>query len=372
MKLNTRKTLVLSSSDVKRIVLETGIDSMMALTIESLRKNLLDLNVAEIHIPSRKGFSYTTPTSGLIEWMPLYKSGDEVLLKVVGYHPDNARRFHLPTIISTISVYDTQSGHLSALIDGGLATAIRTGAASAVASEVLAHEKSEILGLIGCGTQAVTQLHALSQRFDLERVMMFDVDPEAQYSFEDRCAVLAVDIDFQISSIEEIVRKSDIISTSTSVAIGEGPLFADIETKSHLHINAVGSDFPGKVEIPFGFLEQSFVCPDFIDQAMVEGECQQLALDAIGCDFAEAVQNSKKYEYVQHERSVFDSTGWALEDKVITDLLLERALELGVGQELSIENMPKDTRNPYDFFGDNVFQIDVEKIRESIDPADLL
>jgi hypothetical protein len=46
---------------------------------------------------------------------------------------------------------------------------------------------------------------------------------------------------------------------------------------------------------------------------------------------------------------VFDSTGWALEDKVVMDLFLDCASQLRLGQELEIENRPADTKNPYDF-----------------------
>jgi ornithine cyclodeaminase/alanine dehydrogenase-like protein (mu-crystallin family) len=161
---------------------------------------------------------------------------------------------------------------------------------------------------------------------------------------------LNLDIDFVSSNIEEIVRNSDILCTATSIDIGAGPLFSNIETKPHLHINAVGSDFPGKVEIPFELLQKCFVCPDFIEQAIVEGECQQLEQKDIGAGLVEVVQNSDKYAYLQNERSVFDSTGWALEDKVVMDLFLDCASELGLGQELEIEHRPGDTKNPYDFF----------------------
>jgi ornithine cyclodeaminase/alanine dehydrogenase-like protein (mu-crystallin family) len=151
------------------------------------------------------------------------------------------------------------------------------------------------------------------------------------------------------ANIEEIVKNSDILCTATSIEIGAGPLFSDIETKPHLHINAVGSDFPGKVEIPFDLLQKCFVCPDFIEQAIVEGECQQLEKNDIGAGLVEVAQNSDKYAYLQNEKSVFDSTGWALEDKVVMDLFLDCAAELGLGQELEIEHRPSDTKNPYDF-----------------------
>ena len=104
-----------------------------------------------------------------------------------------------------------------------------------------------------------------------------------------------------------------------------------------------------KIEIPFELLQKCFVCPDFIEQAIVEGECQQLEEKDIGAGLVEIVQNPDKYAYVQNERSVFDSTGWALEDKIVMDLFLDCALKLGLGQELEIEHRPNDTKNPYDF-----------------------
>lgn len=362
MRANKNKTLVLSSFDIQEILRHFGVDWTMMTLVERLRIAINNYDPQKMSIPVRSGFHYEKPQSGLIEWMPLYHQDDQggkVLIKVVGYHPSNPGKFNLPTIISTISEYDTNSGHLCAVIDGVLATAIRTGAASAVASKLMAHPASSTLGLIGCGTQAVTQLHAISLCFKIERVLIYDIDPNASSSFEKRCSALNLDIDFVSTNIEEIVKNSDILCTATSIDIGAGPLFSNIETKPHLHINAVGSDFPGKVEIPFDLLQKCFVCPDFIEQAIVEGECQQLEQKDIGAGLVEVAQNSDKYAYLQNERSVFDSTGWALEDKVVMDLFLDCASELDLGQELEIEHRPSDTKNPYDFVKAENLKIDI-------------
>lgn len=352
MRANQTKTLVLSSFDIQKIFRHFGVDWVMITLIERLSTTISNYNSQSLSIPIRSGFHYEKPEPGLIEWMPIYsqdEEGGKVLIKVVGYHPSNPAKLNLPTIVSTISEYDTASGHLCALIDGVLPTAIRTGAASAVASKLMAKPTSSVLGLIGCGTQAVTQLHAISLCFNIDRVLFYDSDPTASSSFEKRCSPLNLAIEFVSTSIEEIVKTSDILCTATSIDIGAGPLFSNIETKPHLHINAVGSDFPGKVEIPLELLQKSFVCPDFIEQAIVEGECQQLEQKDIGAGLVEVVKNQDQYAYLQNERTVFDSTGWALEDKVAMDLFLDCASELGLGQELEIEHGPSDTKNPYDF-----------------------
>ncbi len=123
-------------------------------------------------IPVRDGFDYQQPQIGLIEWMPALASGEAVTVKMVGYHPQNPLHLNVPTILSTVLWFDVTTGHLQSVMDGNLLTAIRTGAASAVASKVLARPDAEVLGLIGCGAQSVSQLHALSRVFKLRQVLL--------------------------------------------------------------------------------------------------------------------------------------------------------------------------------------------------------
>jgi L-lysine cyclodeaminase len=344
-------------NDMGHIVHHVGLNELMDVLISRLTAAVQAFDPEQTSIPVRSGFHYEQPHTGLVEWMPLLNRGDQVMIKVVGYHPANPQAYGLPTIVSTISTYDTTTGHLSGLMDGVLLTALRTGATSALASKFLAHPESAALGLIGCGAQAVTQLHALSRIFRLEKVLIHDTDPRALLSFADRCAALDLAVDFIPAPIQDILVDSDILCTATSVAVGAGPLFSHLDTNPRLHINAVGSDFPGKVELPRDLLEMSLVCPDFRAQAVVEGECQQLKPENIGPDIIEVVQNPEKYAYAQHQRSVFDSTGWALEDLVAMELFLEYATELGLGQEIEIEKMQEDAKNPYHFLREAVVKV---------------
>ncbi|MEM9888638.1 MAG: ornithine cyclodeaminase family protein [Bacteroidota bacterium] len=348
-----KHTLVLSSKDVQQITLNYGFDKLMDDLIARLKAFMAHFDPQKTIIPIRSGFNYLEPYTGLVEWMPLHAKGEKVSIKVVGYHPDNPKQFQLPTILSTISTYDTQTGHLSGIMDGVFVTALRTGAASAVASELMGKTDSKVLGLIGCGAQAVTQLHGISRIFDLEEVLLYDVDPSAMYSLQDRCAVLDLKVKFTSTSIENVVQSSDIITTATSIEVGEGPLFSDLTTKPHLHINGVGADFPGKVEIPLDFLHQSFVCPDFKEQAFIEGECQRLKPAQVNADIIAVMKETAKYEHLKNERTVYDSTGWALQDHVVMELFMEYAKELGVGQYIQIENAPEDAKNPYSFAEEN-------------------
>jgi len=351
---NQEKTVILSGEDVSLIVEKFGVDQLMDTLIMRLKLAVKNFDPIKTDIPIRSGFNYQAENPGLVEWMPVHKKGEEVVIKVVGYHPKNPKQFNLPTILSSISSYDTKTGHLIGLCDGVLLTALRTGAASAVASQFLAHPESSVLGLVGCGAQAVTQLHALSRIFDLKKVLIYDIDEKTMSSFKDRISMLELDLQVINASLQQIIEISDIVCTETSIDVGTGPLFEYTTCKPHLHVNALGSDFPGKTELPLQLLQKSFVCPDFLEQAKIEGECQQLNDNEIGANWVEVMKNPDSHNALQNKMSVFDSTGWALEDQVVLNLFLEIAKEFEIGLKVAIESVSEDAKNPYHFLRNTV------------------
>ena len=342
-------TTILSIKDVQKIVQHVGLDGLMDEMIDRLTEAIVAFDTQATHVRTRDGFHYANPDMGLLEWMPVLHLSGRITIKTVGYHPTNPDKRNLPTILGTISSFDTQSGHLIGIADGTFVTALRTGAASAVASAVLASPEASVLGLIGCGAQAVTQLHALARRFPIQKVLIHDADPAAEQDFAARVAALHIPAEIEIAPLARLIPSADILCTATSVGIGGGPVFEDIQTKPGLHINAAGSDFPGKVELPVSLLRRSFVCPDVREQCLREGECQQLAPEEIGADLAEVVKHPAQYEHLRHQSTVFDSTGWALEDHVAMELLLSHANHLGLGTEIQIESYSADVKDPYQF-----------------------
>lgn len=347
------KSMILTSTDIRKIVQAIGVDRLMDELISRLVAAFTAYDSEDTIIPVRSGFSYTEPYPGLIEWMPVMRSGDQVAIKVVGYHPENPRQHRLPTIISTISAYDPSTGHLTALADATFITALRTGAASAVASTCLASSRSSVVGLIGAGAQAVTQLHALSRVIPVESVLVFDIQPDVARSFVDRSSFMGLQVQaLNIDELDHLVRSADIICTCTSVGVRAGPVFEDAGLKPWVHINAVGADFPGKFEVPYSVLKKSAVCPDFRAQAIMEGECQQLEannqLEEIGPELPELVKNRTAYAGLCESMTVFDSTGWALEDQVALGMMLDFAYEMRIGQQMMIEQLPIDPQDPYE------------------------
>ena len=342
------KTRILAGADITHLLEVVGRHEFMDLMIERLRARFLDHSADGVEVRARDGFRYDKPDLGLIEWMPTHEIGGPVVVKMVGYHPANPVQRALPSVIATSSMWDTESGHLIAIADATLLTAVRTGAASALATELLGHPGPITVGLAGLGAQAVTQLHAISRVREIDHVIGFDNEPEVAASFADRVRFLDLDVDISGDDRSStILGEVDVLCTCTSVDIGAGPVIADGEARGWLHVNAVGADFPGKVELPSTFVNRSFVVPDTLEQCVLEGECQQVSSDRIGPSLSEIMQRADEYVERRDQLTVFDSTGWAVEDDVALRLAVELAVAHGVGTEIELERLPRDPYDPY-------------------------
>ncbi|MFN0025711.1 MAG: ornithine cyclodeaminase family protein [Acidimicrobiales bacterium] len=325
-----------------------GVERILDELIERLRDALLTFDPERVRSPMRAGFHYEEPEIGLLEWMPAMEVGRVAAIKTVGYHPRNPARRGLPSVMATTSVYDVSSGQLVALLDATLLTALRTGAASAVATDILAAEGPLSVGVIGCGAQAVTQLHALSRVRDVQHIIALDTDPAVAASFSRRVSFLDRPPTLVAPGADtELLAAVDVLCTCTSVDIGKGPVLRDGSHRPGLHINAIGADFPGKQELPQSLLERALLCPDLVEQCRLEGESQWVAPEQLGPDLATLVQHRSSFEPYRSVLTVFDSTGWALEDLVVAELFLDLAARLRVGTTITLQPGVGDPFDPY-------------------------
>lgn len=341
-------TKVITKSDLQQILQRIGLNPLMDELIERLTLAFRLFNEDQTIVKKRDGYEYTRPYPGVFEWMPCMQREERVTVKMVAYNPKNPRIEQLPTILSSVSMYDACNGRLLCLVDGTLLTALRTGAASGIASRILAKEDSTSLGMIGCGAQAVTQIHAHCRIFDLKEILVYDTDSQNMNTLNQRLEHLGIEV--IPSSLQQVVETVDILCTATSVDINAGPVFKYLNVKPWLHINSIGSDLPGKTELPIDLLKGAFVCPDFLEQAKVEGECQQLEDCDIDESLVEIVKNPEAFRVVRDRLSVFDSTGYALEDQVAMELLHDYAQQLNLGTEITIETNMDDVYDPYAVF----------------------
>ena len=342
-------TRVLTQRCIARLVEQVGLDVLLDQLIARLATAFAEHDPGIVETFVRTGFRYTKPDLGLIEWMPAMEHGRRVSIKTVGYHPANPVERGTPSVLATTSLHDTTDGRLLALCEATFLTALRTGAASAIVTDVLAVDGADTLGMVGCGAQAVTQIHAISRIRPVAHVLAFDANAAVAATLEPRLRRAGLNTTVELAQPDEIVAASDVLCTATSVEPGAGPVFRDGPHRPWLHVNAVGADHPGKIEVPAAFLARALVVPDLLEQCIAEGESQQVPAEGIGPEMAELLRHRGRYEHHRAGLTVFDSTGWALEDLIAAELVLDHAERLGEGFALDLQPTPRDPYDPYEF-----------------------
>lgn len=340
-------TVVLDVDDLTAVIVDVGLDAFMDELISELAQEIGAFDPAKVEHQIRSGFNYETPEHGLVEWMPTMVVGDVVSVKTVGYHPANPQRRGLPSVLATTALYDTTTGSLTTICEATLLTALRTGAASAIVTNVATGPGPVVLGVVGCGAQAVTQIHAISRVRQIDRLVVTDTNPEVAATLADRLPKgLPIPEVVDPVAFADAVSDLDVLCTCTSVPIGDGAVVDLSNARSGLHINAVGADFPGKIELPVDYLRRSVVIPDVIEQCLIEGESQSLDRSELGPSIMDVLSGTSVP--LIETNTVFDSTGWSFEDLLAARLFRSHALRLGRGTTVELQRSPTDPYDPYE------------------------
>ena len=205
--MKTQKMLYLSKKDVEKV------DLPMEEIIEALDEAFKEKGLGKIEMPPKPGI-HTQPDA-FIHAMPAYiPSLGSAGIKWVSGYPENYRR-NLPYITGLLILNDPETGLPLSVMDCIWITAMRTGAATAVAAKYMADMESSTVGILGCGVQGRTNLKALKIMMpELKDVKAYDISEDAvnRYAEEMRKETgLNVRI---VGSPEEAVRDSDIIVTA--------------------------------------------------------------------------------------------------------------------------------------------------------------
>lgn len=284
-----------------------------------------------------KVYLYFEKYNGDLRAMPAYiPDTEEAGVKIVNSHPDNPS-MGLPTVLATYILNNPKTGAPLAIMNASYLTDIRTGAAGAVASKYLARKDSKVLGIIGCGRQAKTQILAISHIFDLEKVLVYDKNQE-QYKMlkKDFEEISNFEIDIDFREIKDVC-KSDIIVTTTPV---KKPIIKSKWIENGTHINAIGADAPGKQELETEIIKRAKVVVDSWDQAYHSGEINipissgEISREKIYSELGNIVNGDKKGRENNEEITVFDSTGLAIQDVAVASLAYKKAKEKGIGVRL--------------------------------------
>jgi len=256
--------------------------------------------------------------------------GGSAGIKWVNVHAHNRKRFGLPTVMAVYVLSDPANGFPLALMDGTSLTALRTGAAGAVASKYLAASEPRTISFIGCGVQAHT-LHAA------HRVVFGDFETLAHDRSSDRAAELVSEVGGRVTSLQAAAG-ADIVCTATP---SRAPFLERDWVTPGAHINAMGADAPGKQELYPDLLRAAALYIDDIHQAEGSGEINvplargEITLDDIAGTLGEVVAGALPRP-APGVTTVFDSTGLAIQDVAVARTIFDAALERGIGVEVDL------------------------------------
>ncbi len=279
---------------------------------------------------------------GIFLGMPAYIGGDldALGLKVVTVYPDNPTKHKLPTTLGTLLLCDPVTGKVVAIMDAGYLTAVRTGAASGVATKYLAREDAKICVVFGAGVQARKQLEAMKIVRPLQRAYVVDILSEARESF---ATVMSVALDLEVlptEDIEKAVRSADIIVTASS---SHEPVFDGDWVQPGTHINNIGSHSPGARELDTKTVKRSKFVADLKEANLAEAgdilipiEEGAVTADHIYASLGEIVSGTKPGRENPAEITVFKSCGLAVQDVATALAIYNRAREKGVGSEVEL------------------------------------
>lgn len=326
------ETLLLSDDEVKGLI-------SMRDVMDAVEMAFREKGLGRVQMPS-KIYLFFGKYNGDLRAMPSYLEGMEIAaVKIVNVHPENKENHGLPTVMAVIILVDPRSGFPLAVMGGTTITNMRTGAAGGIAAKYLARRNSRVIGLVGAGAQARTQLTALLEMFgSFNEVRVWSRSEETKMRFRDEatanyghlCRVVAVE------RVEDAVRGADIIVTTTP---SKAPLIMDEWVQPGVHFNCIGADAPGKEELDPSILRRAKIVVDDWEQASHSGEINVplsrglISRSDVWAEIGEIVAGLKPGRVCDSEITVFISTGLAIQDAVTANLVYQRALEKSVGKK---------------------------------------
>lgn len=304
----------------------------MAACIDAMRGAFAQLAARQVEVPLR---AHLTTPDGITLFMPAYLKQNQALgQKIVSVYEKNPQK-GLPTISALVVMLDPATGMPTAIIEGTTLTALRTGAASGLATDMLARPDSAVLTVFGAGGQAPSQIEAVLTVRPIREVRILSRSGTSAQRLADQVSKAHPEITVRaVQDAVEAVRDADIICTATP---SRQPLFPADAVRPGTHINAIGSFTPEMCELPPELLADALVVVDQQEAAWAEaGElirAQHAGLlkpeDVV--ELGDIVLGRHKGRANPVQITVFKSVGLAIQDVAAAARLLTRAEREGLG-----------------------------------------
>ena len=316
----------------------------MEQAIAAVRVAYVQLSAGRAQAPLRAHLDITGGDSTLV--MPFYvpavsgaDDGGALGLKVVSVFSSNPPR-GLPLIHALVLALDGATGAPLALIEGSSLTAIRTGAASGVATDALARPDARSVALFGSGVQARRQLEAVCTVRAIERVRVYSlVGAEALAAEMAGRGPIPADISVT-GSPREALAGADIVCAATT---SRTPVFAGGDLELGTHVNAIGSFTPEMQEIDAETVRRARVVIDSRAAALAEAgdliiplRDGVVALDHVSDEIGEVLAGQRPGRTSAAQITFFKSVGVAVQDAAAAGLVVRNGAALNLGRVVTL------------------------------------
>lgn len=275
---------------------------------------------------------------GALGMMPGYLGSiDTMGIKTVTVFPGNEGTEY-DSHQGTVMLFDSGNGRLEAVIDATEITAIRTAAASAVATDHLARDDASVVAVLGAGVQGRAHVEAIPLVRDIAEIRVWSRTPDHARrlvdGFDNGERIRAV------STVAEAVAGADVVCTTTA---SPDPILTGAMLEAGMHVNAVGSSVPFARELDTEAMARSRIFVDRRESTLNESGDFLMAKadgavddDDIVAEVGEVIVGSHPGRESERDITTFVSLGIAVEDIAAGDLVYRRALESGKGASVEL------------------------------------
>jgi ornithine cyclodeaminase/alanine dehydrogenase-like protein (mu-crystallin family) len=307
--------------------------------VEAVEAAMRAVSAGSVLMPLRQ-IMWLPGGRGALGMMPGYLGEPECFgIKLLSLFPGNPA-VGLSSHLGLYMLCEGQNGRPLALMDASRLTAIRTAAASVVATRALARANSKVLAVIGTGEEAVSHVEAFQAVRPFEQLLIWGRNPAAAQGLAERARRLGVNDARVVSSVRDALAGADVVCTVTA---SPDPLLFGADVRPGTHLCLVGASVPSCREVDDDCVAMSRFFVDFRASAMAQaGEL----LHAIGegvvteahilAEIGEVLSGAVAGRRSDSEVTVYKSLGVAAQDLAAASLVYRRAVELGVGTRAPI------------------------------------
>ena len=266
---------------------------------------------------------------GMLGAMPVYLPGVALGAKLVTVFPGNHARV-LPSHQGLIVLFGEEDGTPAAVMDGRHITAVRTGAAAAVAAGALARADAAVLAILGAGVQGRSHLEALPRVRDFRDIRVASRTPAHAVALASLHPAA-----HPVASFQEAVEGADVVCCCTDA---REPVLEVAWLAPGTHVSSVGGTFGP--ELDAGTVRAGRVFVEWRGAALEAPPAGAHELQGLGggavTELGEVLAGTRPGRASAEEITVYKSTGHAVEDAAAARLVYERAVAEGAGQRVAL------------------------------------